>query len=239
MAVSDWRQIHAHIMELEEGGLVTRTFRRLDPARQQAILTAILDEAIEKGPASINIKMVAERAGVSVGSLYVYFRSREGLLTFAVELCVRFIVDDLGRFRSLLSSLRLRDAMKAYLIGGIEWSQTQLGFIRFFARAAYLGDPDLADRVVKPVAATFREMVQEILTRALSRGEIRPEVDFDATSRIVNALAIVVVDSLLLPHLNDYLQVSVPEMPQARILDALLDLICQGIGVREKPGVSP
>jgi AcrR family transcriptional regulator len=238
MPVSDWRQIHAHILDLEEEGLVSRTFRRLDPARQQAILTAILDESVEKGPTSINIKRVAERAGVSVGSLYSYFSNREGLLTFAVELCVRFIVDDLGQFRSLLSSLRLRDAMKAYLIGGIEWSQTQLGFVQFFARAAYLGDPEVADRVVKPVAATFREMVEEILTRALSRGEIRPDVDFDATTRVVNALAVVVVDSLLLPHLNGYLQVSVPDMPQARILDAVLDLICQGIGAEGKAGVS-
>ena len=237
MTISDWRQIHAHILELEEEGLVSRTFRRLDPSRQQAILRAILDEAVERGPTSINVKRVAERAGVSVGSLYTYFRNREGLLTFAVELCVRFIVDDLGQFRSLLSSLRLRDAMKAYVIGGIEWSQTQLGFVQFFARAAYLGDPEVADRVVKPVSATFREMVEEILTRALSRGEIRPDVDFEATTRIVNALTTVVVDSLLLPHLNGYLQVSAPEMPQARILDALLDLICRGIGVEEKRGV--
>jgi hypothetical protein len=33
------------IMELEKQGLVTRTFRRLDPDRQAAIIKAILDEA--------------------------------------------------------------------------------------------------------------------------------------------------------------------------------------------------
>jgi len=55
------------ILELEKKGLVTRTFRRLDSDRQQAIITAILDEAGETGPQDLNIKRVAERAGVSTG----------------------------------------------------------------------------------------------------------------------------------------------------------------------------
>ena len=70
--LTEWTQITARILEFEQAGLVTRTFRRLDPQRQQAVLVAILDEAIEKGPAAINIKQVAERAGVAIGSLYQY-----------------------------------------------------------------------------------------------------------------------------------------------------------------------
>ncbi len=234
MTVSDWKEIHSHILDLEQEGLVSRTFRRLDPDRQKAVLEAILDAAAEKGPSSINIREVAERAGVSVGSLYTYFSSREGLLRFSTELCVRFIVDDLGEFRALLSSLPLRDALKAYMVGGIEWSQTQLGFVQYFTRAAYLGDPELADRVVKPVAETFRAIVEEILTLAVSRGEIRPDVDVDAVIRIVNALTIAVVDSMLLPYLNSYLQVSVPEIPEERVFDAVVDLVCRGIAVEQE-----
>ena len=93
MLTSDWTQLQAHILQLEQQELVTRTFRRLDPPRQQAILQAILDEAAEKGPTDVNIKEVARRAGVSVGSLYQYFGSRETLLAFAVELGVRMMTD--------------------------------------------------------------------------------------------------------------------------------------------------
>ena len=52
MTFADWSQIHTHILQFEEEGLVTRTFRRLDPERQQVILTAIPAEAIKKGPAA-------------------------------------------------------------------------------------------------------------------------------------------------------------------------------------------
>ena len=142
MDLADWTQIHTHILQFEQEGLVTRTFRRLDPERQQAILNAILDEAIEKGPTSLNIKQVAERAGVAVGSLYTYFGSREGLLDFAIELCVRYMTDAFNSYRPYLLALSLRQALAAYLTGGVEWSRTQTGLVQFFVRAAYHhGDP--------------------------------------------------------------------------------------------------
>ena len=93
MTSLNWSQILFHIAEMEQQGLVTSTFRRLNSERQLAVITAIFDEAVEKGPTSLNIKRVAERAGVSVGSLYTYFNNRDGLLHFATELCVRFMND--------------------------------------------------------------------------------------------------------------------------------------------------
>jgi hypothetical protein len=77
---------------MERRGLVTRTFRRLDPERQFAVIQAILDEAIARGPAGLNVRQVAGRAGLAVGSLYTYFPKREGLLAFAVELVRRGFV---------------------------------------------------------------------------------------------------------------------------------------------------
>jgi AcrR family transcriptional regulator len=225
MNLSDWTQIHLHILQLEQEGRVTRTFRRLDPKRQQVILAAILDEAIEKGPTSLNIKQVAERANVSVGSLYTYFSNRDGLLEFTIELCVRYIVDEFNRYRPMLAAMPLRDALAAYLTGGVEWSQTQVGLVQFFLKAAYQGDPALQDRLVRPVADTLREMVHEILVQAAARGELRQGLDLEAATRLVHALMIAVGDSQLLPYLNTYFQVSGDEVSPDRMLDALLDFI--------------
>jgi AcrR family transcriptional regulator len=227
---SDWPQVHTHILQLEQEGVVTRTFRRLDPERQQAILTAILDEAVDKGPTQLNVKQVAGRAGVSVGSLYTYFPDRDGMLTFAVELCVRFVTDAFSQFRPYLQDLSLRDALEGYLAGGIEWSRTYAGLLKLFARAAYHGDPELAGSFVRPVATLLREMVHDILTLAAERGEIRDDVDLEATTRVVHALTIAVGDSQLLPYLNTYLQVSDGDVSPERALEATISLILRGIG---------
>ena len=229
MLTSDWTQLQAHILQLEQQGLVTRTFRRLDPPRQQAVLQAILDEAADKGPVNVNIKEVARRAGISVGSLYQYFGNRENLLAFAVELSVRMMTDLFAMSRPYLLEMSLREALTSYLTYGLEWSQTQPGFIHFFGRAAYQGDSQMAEKVVRPVAKAMREVVQDMLTAAAQRGDLRPDLDVEAAARVVNLLTIAAGDSQLLPYLNNYFQVTDDSMPIERIVTALVDLVMNGI----------
>jgi AcrR family transcriptional regulator len=229
MLLSDWAQFQPYITQLEREGLATRTFRRLDPQRQEAIVAAILDEATEHGPATLNIKRVAKRAGVAVGSLYQYFPDRDGMLQFAVELCVRYVTDAFEGFRPYLAAMPLRDALSAYLVGGIEWSKTQAGLLKLFARAAYQGDPELGESLVRPVANLLREMVHDILDAASERGELRPGVDLESATRIVHALMIAAGDSQLLPYLNNYFQLTGAEMPPERLVEALLDFVIQAI----------
>jgi TetR/AcrR family transcriptional regulator len=227
--VQDWSQIQLRILQFEQEGLVTRTFRRLDPERQQAVVHAILEEASDKGPTAINIKEVARRAQVSVGSLYQYFGNRDGLLNFTVALCVKYMVDLFEQFGPMLAAIPLREALRYYILGGIEWGQIEEGLVRFFGRAAYQGDPNLTDNVVRPVADVIRGMMIEILTQAAGRGEIRSGVDLEATARAINAMMIAVGDAQLFPYLNVYFQVSDESMPLERVVDALVEMVLRGI----------
>ena len=222
--------IYPHILEMEERGLVTRTFRRLDPDRQQAVLAAILEEAIEKGPTEINVTQIAERADVSVGSLYQYFDNRAGLLAFVTELVTQLAVDFFNAVIPYLESLPLREALMAYFQGNLKWSQTQPAFVQFYTRAAYQGDPELSDNVVRPIATVLRQSVYGILARAEQRGELRPGLDLEATARVVYALLLAVVDPILLPYLNAYFQVTDDDMAAERVLATAVELILKGIG---------
>jgi AcrR family transcriptional regulator len=226
---SEWTQVQAHILDLQAQGIVTHTFRRLNPARQQVILAAILEEAVKKGPAAINIKQVAVRANVAIGSLYQYFNNREGLLEFSTNLCVKLLTDSFSQFRSTLSALPLREALHYYLTGGMEWGQTLTGLIQFLGRAAYQGDPLLAEKVVRPVANAMRETIHEILLSAQKRGELRPDLDLEATTRTINAWMIALGDSQLLPYLNTYLQVTSEDITFDRCLASTIDILVCGL----------
>jgi AcrR family transcriptional regulator len=229
MTLADWTSFHSYIQQLEQQGKVTRTFRRLDAARQQAVLNAILEEAADRGPASLNIKEIARRAGVSVGSLYQYFPDRDGLLDFAIELCVRYMANMFDLSRPYLAAMPLGEALGTYLSYGMEWGKTETGLVRFFGRAAYQGDPDLAERLVRPVAEAMRKIICEMLEQAVRRGEVRPDLDLEAASRLVNGLMIVVGDSQLLPYLNTYFQITDEGVSQERVLEALVPFILKAL----------
>jgi AcrR family transcriptional regulator len=225
-----WPNYLTCLLDLEQQGKITRTFRRLDPERQRLILDAILIEAAEKGPAALNIKAVAKRAGVAVGSLYQYFPDRNGMLDFAIELCVRYLSEMFALSRPYLLAMPLAEALSSYLSVGIEWGQTETGLVRFFGRAAYQGDPDLAERVVRPIATVMRDLMRDLLVQAAERGEIRADMDMEAAARLVNLLMIAFGDSQLLPYLNTYFQASGESLPPERVGAALVPFILGGIG---------
>ncbi len=225
----DWTIIYTHILRMEQQGLVTSTFRRLDLDRQRAVLTAILEESIEKGPTDISITQIAKRAGVSVGSLYQYFENRAGLLAFVTELASQLAMDLIKDIAPYLEPLPLREALMTYFQGNLEWSQTQPAFVQFYTRAAYQGDPELSDRVVRPIATVLRQGIHDILERAAQRGELRSDIDLEATARVVYAMLVALVDPMLLPYLNAYLQVTDADMPPEQVFAAAIDMILQGI----------
>jgi hypothetical protein len=105
----------------------------------------------------------------------------------------------------------------------------QAGLVQFFARAAYQGEETLYAQFVEPVAQMMLSIVEEMLTQAAARGEVRPDVDIEATARVINATMLAVGDSQLLPYLNRYLLVNDDNLPFARVVEALLDLILDGI----------
>lgn len=217
------------LLRLEQAGLITATYRRLDPARQQAVAAAILTEALQRGPSRVRLKETAGVAGVSVGSLYQYFGNREGVLDFAVELVSGSLVAELRGFIPVLADLPLREGLEAWLTGGLEWSRQQAAVMGFFVRGAYEGDPKLADRLVAPVAAVMLEAISAMLGAAIQRGEARADLDAPATARAVHALLAAIADSLLIPHLGRYLLVSDDPLPVARTLQAALDLVVEGV----------
>ena len=231
--LDDWSQFPAYVLQMEQRGLVTRTFRRLDIERQKAVIQAILEESAERGPQNLNVKNVAQRSNVPVGSLYQYFDDRQAMVGFAVQLCVDYVLALFEESRQYLRAMPLREALTSYLSYGVEWSREQAWMLKLFARAAYQGDPDLAESLVRPVATAMREMTREILVQAKARGEIKPEVDLEATARVVNALMIAVADPVLMPHLNTYYQVIDEGMPPERVFTAALELLIQGIGASE------
>jgi AcrR family transcriptional regulator len=221
------------IFELEQKGLVTRTFRRLDPDRQQAVISAILEEAGETGPQDLNIKKVAERAGVSTGSLYQYFNNREGLLNFAIELATRFTVQLFESYRPYMTQAPLEQILPMYIAEGVNWSEAQLGFARFFGAAAYHGDAKYGETVVRPVGKVLRSMVEDMLGAAVKNDEVRPDLDVDAVARILHTFTIAVGDGLIFPQLMNYYQLTDDGLSTERIYSAFTDLVMHGI-MKEK-----
>lgn len=64
-------------------------FETTSPARRQRIFEAAIHEFATKGFNAANINIIARAAGVSIGSMYSYFASKEDLFLQVMEYCLQ------------------------------------------------------------------------------------------------------------------------------------------------------
>ncbi|HSI48867.1 MAG TPA: TetR/AcrR family transcriptional regulator [Ideonella sp.] len=103
-------------------------------ARSQATVEAILDAAarvlIERGYAAANTNLVAERAGVSVGSLYQYFPNKDALITALHDRHSRQMDEVMDRAFAASEHLPFDAALQHIIEGVVEAHRVEAGLHR-------------------------------------------------------------------------------------------------------------
>jgi AcrR family transcriptional regulator len=147
--------------------------RRKD-ARPQELLAAAIDLFVERGFASTRLEDVARRAGVSKGTLYLYFASKEELFKAVVR---DSIVPALGEAELSIAEF---DGHSADLLRSVvlSWWQrvgaTKASGIIKLVTAEAGNFPELAQFYRDEVIVRGTRMIASMLERAVARGEFRP-----------------------------------------------------------------
>ncbi|MEK8048112.1 TetR/AcrR family transcriptional regulator [Ideonella margarita] len=156
------------------------TRQRRKDARPQELLDAAMALFVEKGFAATKSEEVAARAGVSKGTLYLYFPSKEELLKAAIRHTLSADIAagaQMAEAHTGSCSELLQDVMSAWWLRVYSSSSAcifklVLTEVRNF--------PDIADfylrEVIEPGTAVITRMVQ----RGIDAGEFRP-VDVTGT----------------------------------------------------------
>ena len=159
---------------------------RRKQARPGELLDAALELFVEKGFAATRSEEVALRAGVSKGTLFLYFPSKEELFKALVrENVVRHHTEgaeEIARFEGSTAAL-LEHLM-------LEWwrryGATKASGISKLVMSEASNFPDLARFFQEEVVEPGHAMIRSVLQRGVDRGEFRA-VDLDLTVHSVLA----------------------------------------------------
>lgn len=223
--------VHALVIEMEQQGKVTRTFRRLEPEQQTEIVDVILREAVGRGPQGITMRTVAQRLGISPASLYAYFEDREAMVAFAMAVASRLSILAATEKPHPEPWMSLEHGLREHLATDLDYVATHWSIITYVAQAGYRGEPAMSRQVAAPVAIGMQARVRRLLDEAQAHGELRIDVDPSVVSRVVNALLLVLGDARIVQHLNEYLQLYPDDGADLdRTIGAAIDIIIRGIG---------
>jgi AcrR family transcriptional regulator len=147
--------------------------RRKD-ARPQELLAAAIDLFVERGFASTRLEDVARRAGVSKGTLYLYFENKEELFKAVVRNNIVPVIGDAE------SSVAEFDGHSAELLRSVMmgwWDRIgahKVSCIIKLVMAEAGNFPELATFYQEEVINRGTRMISSMLERGIARGEFRP-----------------------------------------------------------------
>lgn len=159
--------------------------RRKD-ARPQELLAAALDLFVERGFAATRLDDVARAAGVSKGTLYLYFCSKEELFKAVVR---ESIVPLLGEAENVIEQFEGGSEELFRLVMHTWWNSvgnTKLSGLPKLMMAEAGNFPELAKFYQEEVIDRGENLVATMLKRGIARGEIR-QLDLAIDTRILVA----------------------------------------------------
>jgi AcrR family transcriptional regulator len=159
-------------------------FRRRAEARPDEVLDAALELFIEKGFASTRVEDIAKRAGLSKGTVYLYFPSKEALLEGLVRRAILPIADSaLTTLHDYEGDPRVVLSMVLTMLAGRFGDPKVMAMPKLIFREA-MGFPGLAEMYRREVLDRVLPAVEGLLRRGIEQGYLR-QVDPSLTIRSI------------------------------------------------------
>ena len=142
--------------------------------RPGEIINAALECFVAKGFMATRLDEVAQRAGVSKGTLYLYFENKEALFKAVVE---TLVVPEIDQTEQQIQAF---DGSASELISQLvkQWwesvGESQLCGLPKLIISEAGNFPELASFYVEHVIARVRRLIAQLISRGIAAGEFKP-----------------------------------------------------------------
>ncbi len=200
----------------------TEARRRRKAERPQEILESAFVEFSRHGYAMTTLDHIAERAGVTKGTIYVYFENKEHLFISMVRELMKATLDTVQDMfeRHEGSTADLLRAQFSFIYRHIVEDRRRREVVRMLIAEASRF-PALADRYHEEIHRPCLELLQQTIRRGMDRGEIRGSAVTACPLVIIAPIALVDVWMMMFDDRHP--------LDLKSYFDAHLDLVLNGL----------
>lgn len=205
---------------------------RRKEARPAELMAAALDIFVDRGFAATRLDEVASRAGVSKGTLYLYFSSKEELFKSVIRSGIVPLIErgerQLVEHKGPSTDLLRRIVMDWWSAVG----DTSLGGIPKLMFSECRNFPEIGKFYYDEVISRGHRLVQTVLERGMRTGELR-QMDAPYATRLVLAPLVFL---LLWRHSFDIFDSK--QLDPQEYLEQHIDIVIHGLVPRQREGRS-
>ncbi len=187
-----------------------QTFLIISEEKRNRIYDAAALEFAREGYEKANIKNIADRAGVSKGSLYDYFDSKEDLYldvcTHGITMSrknIDSIIDDGKDFFSQIGDIFHQ---------GLAFVSKYPQYAQLYVNISSSGMEQFADRLTLAVEKHTADYYKTAIRQGIDEGFIRPDLDVDMAAFLINSMYVMMIISIVSRHyrirLGEYLNLA-------------------------------
>lgn len=177
-------------------------YRRRKDQRPQEILEAGLEEFHEHGFAHASLSRIAERAGVSRATLYLYFDGKDALfLAIADHAMMSFTQDAAAHVQTPDASTE--DTMRALVRQFYRvMTTTKNSAVLRILISEGPEMPELVEKYHSQVIGRGRALLERIIARGIERGEIRQSAAIEVPQLLISPIMFYAIHSLVFSDLE-------------------------------------
>lgn len=207
-----------------------KRFDRISTEKRELILDVALEEFAKKGYHAANINTIAEGSNISIGSMYSYFTSKEGLLLTTLY------ERGAAPARKLYSEVYNSEddifiKIEKLLLGVINFSKTNQAVCQVYLDATSEATREMSQKLFEDVQFDASFFWKSLLGRAQEEGIIRRETNVNIASFCLDALVTQLLLSYSTEHYKESLRTYLGDVSlenEDQIARGIVDLFRRG-----------
>ena len=161
-------------------------FEKISPEKQKSVMESAISEFAGKGFSAANINVIAKNAGISIGSMYNYFESKENLFLAVVDYGYQLLEEAISSVD--LEKGDIFDKFEMLIRLAQKYSKKNKELIQIYLDLASQGLFHLSQKLSRQVESITAVFYRSLMADAKKEGIIASDIDEYVTSFCVDNL---------------------------------------------------
>jgi AcrR family transcriptional regulator len=166
----------------------SESWDRLPEAKRRGVYDAALHAFADHGFSKASMNTLVKQAGISKGSLFQYFRSKQDLFDGVVALAVGRVKSQLKDVRDKTRGEPLCDRLESLLLSGFTFVDAHPRLAKIYFQLLQTGDAPFGTDRLRRLNDLSRGFLEDILSEASRAGELRQDLDLSKIAFLLNAM---------------------------------------------------
>ncbi len=166
------------------------TFDNIPAEKREKILSVALNEFATKGFENANINTIAQKAGISVGSIYKYFDSKADLFSTTVYNGIRALDVILNEISS--SQVGVMEKLEKLIRTAVDFSKKQTELIKLYNEITTESNAEIVRTISNQAEALAAKAYIETIKQGQESGEIRKDISPEMAAFLLDNLVMAI-----------------------------------------------